>query len=120
MSNAVENWPMSPCGKPTFTHEGWTVRIWRWKQIDPAIQVISPEREQEVAVRANGLGVCSALNTDAWEGPHAEMFTIPWPVIEACVAAQTFIAGAMKRAAAARARMDRILQEEGFEVSSSS
>jgi len=67
-------------GNRTFTYRGWEVRA-----ATDWVGVTSPCADHEVSVDAGGLWV-SGGSADG-----CEAFTIPWPVIEAIVAARATV-----------------------------
>jgi hypothetical protein len=79
-------------GNRTFTHAGWTVRIWspEWTS---RISVESPHSGEEIELwEPEGLWV-NGESSGGWEGPSPRAVTIPWPVIEAVIAARAIVAG---------------------------
>jgi hypothetical protein len=71
-------------GNRTFTYKGWEVRT-----AGDWIGVTSPCADHEVSVDAGGIWVNGSCHGSWGYGPSA--FTIPWPVIEAIVAARATV-----------------------------
>jgi len=76
-------------GNRTFTHEGWTVRIWS-SEWTSRISVESPHTGEEVEVTEEGIWV-RGESFGGWEGPSPRSFTVPWPVIAAIVEARAIV-----------------------------
>ena len=79
-------------GNQTFTHEGWTVRIWSPEWTSSRISIESPHSGEEVEVNEEGIWV-NGESSGGWEGPGPRAFTIPWAVIEAIIEARAIVAG---------------------------
>ncbi len=79
-------------GNQTFTHGGWTVRIWSPENPWSRIEVFTPHRGEEVEVTEAGIWV-NGESSGGWEGPGPNAFTIPWPVIAAIIEARAIVAG---------------------------
>jgi len=77
-------------GNRTFTHEGWTVRIWSPEWTSNRIYIESPHRGEEVEVTEEGIWV-NGESSGGWEGPGPNAFTIPWAVIEAIIEARAIV-----------------------------
>jgi hypothetical protein len=77
-------------GNRTFTHAGWTVRIWspEWTS---RISVDSPHTGEEVEVHDGGIWVRGEDGRGSWEGPGPNAFTIPWEVIAAIIEARAIV-----------------------------
>ena len=86
----MTNWITDERGNQTFTHEGWTVRIWSPGPSWNRISVESPERGEEVEVNEEGIWV-NGQSSGGWEGPGPNAFTIPWAVIAAIVEARRIV-----------------------------
>ena len=85
----MTNWITDEHGNPTFTHEGWTVRIWspeHWTRIS----VVSPHRGEEVEVNEEGIWV-NGQSSGGWEGLSPTDVTIPWAVIGAIIEARRIV-----------------------------
>ena len=105
----MTNWITDEWGNFTFTHEGWTVRIWfegwtvtytlsegwttrvwspehSWNRIS----VESPHCGEEVEVNEEGIWV-NGQSSGCWEGPGPNAFTIPWAVIGAIIEARRIV-----------------------------
>jgi hypothetical protein len=82
-------WTTDEHGNRTFTHGGWTVRIWspEWTS---RISVESPHSGEEVEVHEEGIWV-NGESSGGWEGPGPQAFTIPWPVIAAIINARAIV-----------------------------
>jgi hypothetical protein len=82
-------WTTDEHGNRTFTHAGWTVRIWspEWTS---RISVESPHSGEEVEVHEEGVWV-NGESSGGWEGPGPKAFTIPWPVIAAIINARAIV-----------------------------
>jgi len=76
-------------GDRTFTHEAWEVRIWSEGTPGARVWVSSPDPDHEVSVDADGFYV-NGSHRGAWADEPAA-FTIPWPVIEAIIAARRIV-----------------------------
>lgn len=84
----MTNFTVDEHGNQDFHHEGWRVRIWS-KTWGNRIEVTSPEERgcsHEVEVREEGIWV-----KGEYAGYDSDPFTIPWPVIEAIIAARAII-----------------------------
>lgn len=79
-------------GNRTFTHGGWTVRIWSPEWTSGRISVDAPHAGQEVEVHEEGIWV-NGESSGGWEGPGPNAFTIPWEVIAAIIEARAIVAG---------------------------
>ena len=86
----MTNWITNERGNQTFTHEGWTVRIWSPEYAWNRINVESPHCGQEVEVTPEGIWV-NGTSTGGWEGPGPSAFTIPWAVIVAIIEARQIV-----------------------------
>ena len=85
----MTNWTMDEHGNRTFTHNGWTVRIWE-KSYTYRIDIDAPHRGEEVEVTDEGIWVRGASDGSWHEQPEA--FVIPWPIIGAIIEAQQRVA----------------------------
>jgi len=84
----MTNWITDEFGLRTFTHEGWTVRIWspEWRV---RISVETPHSDAEVEVDEVGIWV-NGEESGGWDRrPRA--FTIPWPVIGDIIEARAIV-----------------------------
>ena len=86
----MTNWNTDEHGNRTFTHNGWTVRIWE-KSYTYRINIDSPHRGEEVEVQEEGIWVNGESSGFGWEGPTPSPFTIPWAVITAIVEARGIV-----------------------------
>ena len=86
----MTNWITDEHGNQTFTHEGWTVRIWSPGPSWNRISVESPERGEEVEVNEEGIWV-NGTSSGGWEGPGPTDFTLPWAVIGAIIEARRIV-----------------------------
>ena len=77
-------------GNHTFTHGGWTVRIWAPESAWSRIEVLTPNRGEEVEVVEEGIWV-NGESSGGWEGPGPNAFTIPWAVIGAIIEARAIV-----------------------------
>ena len=84
------NWMTNASGYQVFIHEGQEVQIWGPEWPNSRITVTSPRGGEEVEVYAWGFRVYGESGS-GWEGPYASAVTIPWPIIEAIIAARTII-----------------------------
>lgn len=84
----MTNWITDEFGNRTFTHEGWTVRIWppEWRV---RISVETPHPGTEVEVDEAGIWV-KGEETGGWNW-RSQAFTIPWAVIEAVISARAIV-----------------------------
>ena len=84
----MTNWITDEHGNRTFTHEGWTVRIWspEWTS---RISVESPHSGEEVEVNEEGIWVRGEYG-GGWE-VQPKSFTIPWEVIAAIIEARAIV-----------------------------
>lgn len=84
-------WITDEFGNRTFTHGGWTVRIWSpestWRN---RISIESPHRGEDVEVTEEGIWV-NGVSSGGWEGPGPNAFTIPWAVIGAIIEARAIV-----------------------------
>lgn len=85
----MTTWIADEHGNRTFTHNGWTVRIWE-KSYTYRISIDSPHRGEEVEVMEEGIWV-NGEGPGGWEGPTPSPFTIPWAVIAAIVEARGIV-----------------------------
>lgn len=88
----IQNWPINNGGRPLFTHEGWWVEIWGPEWPNSRITVSAPNPGEEVEVSQQGIWVYGS-SPGGREGPSPVSFTIPWPVIEAIIAARREVWG---------------------------
>ena len=88
----MTNFTTDERGNQTFTHEGWTVRIWAPENPWSRIEVFTPNRGEEVEVNEEGIWV-NGESSGGWEGPGPNAFTIPWAVIAAIIEARAIVAG---------------------------
>ena len=86
----MTNWITDEHGNRTFTHEGWTVRIWSPEHSWDRINVDAPHNGQEVEVHEKGIWV-NGTSSGGWEGPGPNAFTVPWPVITAIIEARQIV-----------------------------
>ena len=86
----MTNWITNERGNQTFTHEGWTVRIWSPEYAWERISVESPHCGQQVEVTPEGIWV-NGTSAGGWEGPGPSAFTIPWEVIGAIIEARQIV-----------------------------
>ena len=87
----MTNWITDERGNHTFTHGGWTVRIWSWaEQTSNRIYIESPHRGEEVEVTEEGIWV-NGESSGGWEGPGPKAFTIPWAVLGAIIEARAIV-----------------------------
>lgn len=87
----MTNWITDEHGNRTFTHGGWTVRIWSSEWTSSRISIDSPQSGEEVEVVEEGIWV-NGEESGGWDlRPRA--FTIPWPVIAAIIEARAIVAG---------------------------
>lgn len=86
----MTHWTIDEHGNRTFTHEGWTVRIWSPVWTSGRISVESPHSGEEVEVHEEGIWVRGEYG-GGWEGPSPQSFTIPWEVISAIVEARAIV-----------------------------
>lgn len=70
-------------GNRTFEHAGWRVRIWSGRGDVPT--VTAPGSSEDVEIWPEGICVYGG-------GDSARAVVIPWPVVEAIVAARAIIA----------------------------
>jgi hypothetical protein len=87
----MTNWTVNASGNQVFTHEGWEVQIWGPEWPNSRITVESPHDGAEVDVGDEGIWVRGVSFGGGWEGPSPRAFTIPWPVIEAIIAARRIV-----------------------------
>lgn len=85
----MTNFTTDEHGNQTFTHEGWTVRIWH-PEWTSRISVESPHSGEEVEVWPEGIWV-NGESSGGWEGPGPNAFTIPWAVIGAIIEARAIV-----------------------------
>jgi len=85
----MTNWITDEHGTRTFTHNGWTVRIWS-SEWTTRISAESPHSGEEVEVTEEGIWV-NGTSSGGWEGPGPNAFTIPWPVITAIIEARGIV-----------------------------
>lgn len=87
----MTNWITNEWGNRSFTHEGWTVRIWSpdWCSGN-RVCVESPHSGEEVEVNEEGIWV-NGQSSGGWEGPGPAAFTIPWAVVAAIVEARAIV-----------------------------
>ena len=86
----MTNWITDERGNRTFTHEGWTVRIWSPEWTSGRISVDAPHSGEEVEVHEEGIWV-NGESSGGWEGPGPNAFTIPWEVIAAIIEARAIV-----------------------------
>lgn len=88
----MTSWITEEFGNRTFTHQGWTVRIWSpeyWRRWNP-IEVESPRAGEEVEIHPEGIWV-KGESPGGWEGPSSAAFVIPWAVITAVTEAREIV-----------------------------
>ena len=73
-------------GNRVFEHAGWEVRTWSASRLTT---VTSPNPDHEVTVDPDGIWV-NGSHRGAWVA-EPSAFTIPWPVVEAIVAARAIV-----------------------------
>lgn len=92
----MTHWTTDEHGNRTFTHAGWTVRIYAGDTRIDQILIQGPEAPSwggDHVVEAHHEGVwVSGEKTGQWSSAPSA-FTIPWPILEAIVAARATIAG---------------------------
>lgn len=86
----MTNWNVDEWGNRTFTHKGWTVRIWEKSKPWSRINIESPHPGEEVEVDDEGIWV-NGQSSGGWEGPGPNAFTIPWAVIAAIIEARGIV-----------------------------
>jgi hypothetical protein len=86
----MTEWITNEWGNRTFTHEGWTVRIWSPEVSGNRVCVESSHSGEEVEVTEKGIWV-NGQSSGGWEGPGPNAFTIPWPVIAAIIEARAIV-----------------------------
>jgi hypothetical protein len=85
----MTNWITDEWGNRTFTHAGWTVRIWS-PEWTTRISVDAPHAGEEVEVTEEGIWV-NGTSSGGWEGPGPNAFIIPWSVIAAIIEARGIV-----------------------------
>ena len=88
----MTNFTTDERGNRTFTHGGWTVRIWSPEWTSGRVSVDAPHSGEEVEVHEEGIWV-NGESSGGWEGPGPNAFTIPWEVIAAIIEARAIVAG---------------------------
>jgi hypothetical protein len=86
----MTNWITDEHGNRTFTHGGWTVRIWS-PEWNSRISVDSPHAGEEVEVHDDGIWVRGEDGSGSLEGPSPQSFTIPWAVVGAIIQARAIV-----------------------------
>ncbi len=85
-------WDMDERGNRTFTHEGWTVRVWNPERSASRIEVQAPRSRlvtEEIEVGPEGLWVSGADPQHSYNAAHP--ITIPWAVIAAIIEARAIV-----------------------------